>query len=362
MTATAGGPLRVALWGTGNVGRQALRGILDHPGLDLVAVIVHDPAKAGADAGALCDVEPIGLAATCDPAAAIGGVDVLCYTATAERRGHAAVAEMATALRAGVDVASTSHGALVYPEAAPASLLDPLNQACAAGRSTFLTSGLDPGYMNDLLPLSLSACSRRIESLRTTEVFDYSTYAQPEFLFDILGFGKPLGEVPLLLRPGILTKVWGPVLQLTAKGLGVELEEIAERYERAAIYHAFTVGDAEIKPGTAAALRFELTGRYGGQDLLTIEHVTRVHPDAAPDWPRSSWRGCYRVQVTGEPNLTCEVGLASDDENGEWLLVTAMRVVNAIPAVHQAPPGVVSVLDLPLFAGRGIGAQLAGRS
>ena len=58
--------LRVIQWATGNVGRNAVEGIVSHPDLDLVGAYTYDPAKAGRDVGELCGIAPLGVTATSD--------------------------------------------------------------------------------------------------------------------------------------------------------------------------------------------------------------------------------------------------------------------------------------------------------
>lgn len=105
-----------------------------------------------------------------------------------------------------------------------------------------------------------------------------------------------------------------------------------------------------------AALRFEVQGIVRGRPVLVVEHVTRLRDDLAPDWPQPEGRGGYRVLIEGVPRMT--LSLEMEDEQGDHavggVLLTATRLVNAIPAVCEAPPGLLSALDLPLITGRGL--------
>ena len=88
--------------------------------------------------------------------------------------------------------------------------------------------------------------------------------------------------------------------------------------------------------------------RHPGEAIV-IEHVNRMAPGIAPDWPTSERDGTYRILVAGNPDFSCELRFGhADDFSEQGMLATAMRVVNAIPAVCQAPPGLVSAADLPL--------------
>lgn len=347
----------VVQWGTGNVGLLALRAILEHPELELVGLLVHSEGKAGRDAGELAGVDPVGVTATTDPEEVLRlGADCVSYMATGDLRPDEAVADMCRILESGTNVVSTSVVPLVYPPSAPARYREPLEAACAKGGTSCFTSGIDPGFANDLVPLMLSGFSRRIDSVRVMEILNYDTYDQPEVLFDTMGFGKPLDHDPLLLLPGVLGLAWGGAVHAIAAGLGVAVEELRETHERWAATETFTVPSGTIEKGTMAGLRFEVQGIVGGEPRIIVEHVTRMHDTAAPDWPKPGGEGSYRVLLDGDPNIKVELEFAGEggDHNAGGLLMTAMRVLNSVPAVCNAPPGLLSALDLPLVTGTGL--------
>lgn len=347
---------RVVQWGTGNVGRLAIRGIIEHPELDLVGLLVHDPAKSGRDAGDIAGVGPIGVVATIEPDEVLAlEADCVSYMATGDLRPDDAVADMCRVLQAGTNVVSTSVVALVYPPSAPRRYVDALDAACRAGGTSCFTTGIDPGFANDLVPFAFMAACERVDSVRVMEILDYSTYAQPEVLFETMGFGKPIDDVPLMLQPGVLTLAWGGVVNVLAAGLGVELERIEERSERVAAPQTYDLGFGTIEAGTAAGLRFEVRGIVRGEPRVVVEHVTRLDGRVAPHWPRLPGQGGYRIEITGNPSVRGEFEFVGEDgdHNTGGLTATAMRCLHAIPAVCAAAPGVLSVLDLPLVTGRG---------
>ena len=100
--------------------------------------------------------------------------------------------------------------------------------------------------------------------------------------------------------------------------------------------------------------RSEVTGVVGGRPRLVVEHVTRMHDDLAPEWPRGE--GGYEVIIEGVPRMVCRLDM--EDEHGDHavggVVLTATRLVNAIPSVVEASPGFLSALDLPLITGRGL--------
>ncbi len=345
---------RVALWGTGNVGRNALIGIDARPDLELAAVWVSNPDKVGRDAGELAGLGRLGVIATNDADAVLAlRPDCIVHTSMADVRLEESMADLARFLRAGVNVVSSSPVFLQFPEE---EIGAPIREAALEGGVSIWVNGVDPGFANDWLPLTITGISESITEVRCLEILNYSTYAQPMVLFDVMGFGRPMDETPLLLSPGILSLAWGSVVRQLAAGLDVELDGVEDEYTRLPAPETFEIAAGTVEKGTAAALRFEVRGMRGGRPVVVLEHVTRLRDDLGPDWPQPAGQGCYRVEVRGEPNYTVDLRLlgTDGDHNTAGLKATAMRLVNAVPAVVAAPPGLLTALDLPLITGRGL--------
>lgn len=347
--------IRVIQWSTGNVGRYALRAIVGHPELELAGLFVSSEVKEGKDAGELCGIARVGVKATRDIDALIAtDADCVCYTADAGLRPADAVEDMARLLESGKNVVSCSMVGLVHPTTLNPMFTSRLAKACEKGSTSFLTSGIDPGFANDIMPLVFTGLCERWSEVRIQEIINYATYDQPQTIVDIMGFGKPLDHTPVLLMPGMLTFAWGGTIRLLAEGLGVELDEIREVHERLPMTKTMQLGEYAIEPGTTGALRFEVQGIVDGKARLIVEHVTRLDDDLAPDWPKGN--GSYRVIIEGVPRMKIEYEF--EDEHGDHavggVLLTATRIVNAIPAVCAARPGLLSALDLPLITGRGL--------
>jgi 4-hydroxy-tetrahydrodipicolinate reductase len=346
---------RVIQWSTGNVGRYALRAILNHPELELAGLWVHSEKKAGRDAGELCGIGPVGVAATNDVDALLAtDADCVVYTATADLRLLEALDDVCRILRSGKNVVSSSIVPLVHPSHLGPDIEKRLVDACREGDASFWTSGIDPGFANDVLPLTLSGLCERWTQIRIQEIVNYATYDQPEVVLGTMGFGKPMDDLPLLLQPGSLTLAWGGTIRILAEGLGLELDEISQWYECLPAPRDLPTPMGTIAKGTRAALRFEVCGVVGGEPRLVVEHVTRMHDDLAPDWPRSE--GGYHVIVEGVPRMVCKLDM--EDEHGDHavggVVLTATRLVNAIPHVVAASPRPLTSLDLPLVTGRGL--------
>ncbi|MGB7364559.1 MAG: diacylglycerol kinase [Rhodococcus sp. (in: high G+C Gram-positive bacteria)] len=350
----------VVLWGTGNVGALALAGIIDNPALELVGVCVSTEQKNGVDAGVLAGIDrEVGILATTDVEAILGlGAQCVVYTAMTDNRLPDALEDIRRILAAGINVAASAPVFLQYPfDVLPAEMIEPLTSAAREGNSSLWVNGIDPGFANDLLPLALTGTCRSIEQVRCMEIIDYSTYDNALVLFDIMGFGKPMNHTPMLLQPGVLSLAWGSVVRQLAVGLGVTLDEVTEHHERLSAPDTFDVTSGSVPEGTAAALRFEVRGMIGDRAVVVLEHVTRMRADLAPAWPQPArGDGSYRVEITGEPSYDLDLVPHSKigDHNHAALVGTAMRIVNAVPAVVQARTGILSVLDLPLITGAGM--------
>jgi hypothetical protein len=345
---------KVIQWSTGNVGRYAIRGIQVHPQLELVGLWVHSPSKVGKDAGELAGIGRLGVAASNDMDALLAmEADCVCYTASADTRMDAAVADISKILRAGKNVVASSPVALVHPAGLGEQVRSELEAACQAGRVSLFVSGIDPGWANDAFPLGLTGLVERWKSVRIQEIVNYATYDQAEIIFSGMGFGGPCENAPVFGPDGTLALMWGGTVRLLADGLGVKLDEIRERYVRAPAPFDFEVLGRTVKKGTCAAVRFEVQGIVGGEPRIVVEHITRLHDDVVPDWPQGHG---YVVTVKGVPNLECRLDMY--DDAGDTALagtnITSTRIVNAIPAVCAAPPGLISALDLPLITGRGL--------
>jgi 2,4-diaminopentanoate dehydrogenase len=351
--------LRVVQWSTGNVGRHAIAGIDARPELVLDGVWVSSAAKDGRDAGELAGLgRTLGVAATTDADALLASKpDCVVYTAMADNRLPEAIEDLKRFLAAGINVVSSCPVFLQYPKGTvPPELIEPIEQAAHHGGASLYVNGVDPGFANDWLPLVLTSISERIDEVRCLEVLDYATYDNATVLFDVMGFGTSLDETPMLLLPGVLSLAWGSVVRQLAAGLAVELDEVRETVVRLPAPETFEIASGTIEKGTQAALRFEVLGMRNGHPVCVLEHVTRLRPDLGADWPQPAGQGCYRVQISGEPNYTLDLQLlgTDGDHNTAGLKATAMRLVNAVEAVVAAPPGLLTALDLPLITGRGL--------
>ena len=170
---------RVVVWGTGFVGRLVIPEILPHPAFELVGVGVSNPAKVGRDVGEICGLHPIGLAATDDVDALVAlEPDALVHYGPTAAHPVDNIRDIGAFLRAGIDVCSTAMTPWVWPAMTlnPPDWIAPITDACEAGGASCFTTGIDPGFANDLFPMTLmglrrgarrtGARDRRLQQLR----------------------------------------------------------------------------------------------------------------------------------------------------------------------------------------------------
>src|SRR6476469_517411 len=352
--------IRVAHIGTGNAGRIALNHLISDPRFDLTAVWVSSDAKVGKDAAELAGLDaPTGIAATNDLDALLATApDCAVYCAMGDNRIPEAVTDVLRILTAGVNVVGTSPGVFQYPWGVmPDKYIAPIEEAARQGNSSLFISGVDPGFANDLIPFAIASTCQRLEQVRCMEIAYYVTYAGSTVMFDVMGFGWTLDETPMLLQPGVLGMAWGTASRQLAAGVGIEVDEITDSCTRIPAEQAFDVAAGHIPAGGQAALRFEILGMVEGKPAIVIDHVTRLREDLCPQWPQPAQAGgSYKVEIIGEPSYTVDICPTSrrGDHNYAAIAAGAGRVVNAIPAVVAAPPGIRTTLDLPLITGRGL--------
>jgi len=333
---------RVIQWATGNIGTRALRGVIRHPQLELVGVLVYGDAKAGVDAGALCGEPEVGVAATVDREAIVRlDADCVVYMPRAMD-----LEDVVALLESGKNVVTTRSeffgGGSRFDPADRQRILD----ACAAGNSSIFATGSSPGFITDALPFALLSLQRRVDGIELDEYADLSQRNSPELLFELMGFGKPLvpGDDG---RAGYLLGEVQPALRELAEAAGLRVDEWRAKGELAGARQQTTIAAGTLDAGNVAAQRTTIVGSSGGHDVVHMRYSWYCSTDIEPAWELhpTGWR----VQVHGDAPF--DIGLpfpfAVEDLGEATPAYTANRPVNAIPSVCAAPPGIISARDLP---------------
>ncbi|MCV7354073.1 NAD(P)H-dependent amine dehydrogenase family protein [Mycolicibacterium fluoranthenivorans] len=351
---------RIVVWGTGFVGSMVIAEIVKHPLFELVGVGVSNPEKVGRDVGEICGLDTlIGLTATDDVDALIAlAPDALVHYGPTAAQADANIDLITRFLRAGIDVCSTAMTPWVWPHMRlnPPSWITPIDEACAAGAASCFTTGIDPGFANDLFPMTLMGLCSEVRTVRASELLDYTNYTG-DYEFE-MGIGKSPDYTPLLEHRDILVMSWGATVPMIAHAAGITLDEITTTWEKWVTPEDRKSAKGIIQAGNVAAVRFTINGRYRGETRIQLEHVNRIGLDAAPDWPTGNDNDVYRVDIEGTPSISQETAFRFTDGSGRdaaaaGCLATGLRALNAVPAVNALPPGWVTALDLPLIPGAG---------
>ncbi|QNI07619.1 dihydrodipicolinate reductase [Mycobacterium kubicae] len=345
--------MRTVVWSTGGVGSIAIEAIRHRPDLELVGVWVHSPDKVGKDAGELAGGDPVGLAATDDAEALIAlAPDCVVYAASGPERDAAAIPDYLRLLNAGINVVSTSSTSLTHPPSYfAADWRAQLDAAALAGGASFYASGIFPGFASDQLALLMTTQSKNIDRITVSEVALNDHYPVADVMTDGMGFGRTLDFEPMLKTPGFIEMAWKAPISLIAEGLGVQVEQVHGSLDRELTDRDIEVAFGTIQAGTCGAVRTRAVGVVNGREAIVVEHIIRMARDVAPKWPSSACDATYRVDIEGDPDIHCvlTLGEAEGHEAGRAAMTaTAMRVVNAIPYVVAAAPGLLSSLDIPI--------------
>ena len=135
-------------------------------------------------------------------------------------------------------------------------MTEPIERACANGDSSVFVSGIDPGWALDILPILVSGVTAGIEEIRVQEIFNYAVYDAPDVVREVIGFGGPMDQTPMMLLDITLEMVWAPMVRILADALDLQLGEIRTHVERRALERTVDVpGMGVFDEGTQGAFR-----------------------------------------------------------------------------------------------------------
>jgi hypothetical protein len=350
---------RVIQWATGNVGKEAIRGILAHPDLELVGCWVHSDAKSGLDVGRILGESETGVLATNERETLLATkADCVVYTPL-----MADPAEVVAILRSGKNVVTPL--GWFYPKSAPGA--DEMERACAESGVSLHGTGIHPGGITERLPLTIASMSRNITHVRAEEFSDIRSYAAEFVVKEIMLFGK---DPEVAKKSSMLDLLGSGFLQsvdMIADAIGVTLDaDKRATHEMAVATEPIDTQFGPLKSGTVAAQRFTWQGTVAGTPVVTARvNWLMGEEKLEPAWNFGPEGERFEIEVQGEPTVAATFhGLhpseaAAGLERNPGLMATAMNCVNAVPYVIDAAPGIRTYLDLPLMTGR-IDADLAG--
>ena len=348
---------RVIQWSSGTVARDAMIGIHGHPDLELVGARVYAEEKDGQDLGALCGVEPWGIAATRDEEVLLASsADCVSYMPgrTWAHDPTDSFAELLRILRSGKNVVGLWWPMLVYPRGMEGDYEEQLEAACRDGGTSFLTVGLDPGYGTAALALSALSLAREVKTVHMYQVMNSANWEGPG-VWEFFGFGQKDPMASAMLHPGRAIGFHTTTMHLLADAMGLTIEDIIQEHEVLYADEAFDIKSGHIAVGTISGMRYQVQAIVDGEVRFIIEHADRCREE---DWPDMEFAGDgYRVVVDGQPRIQLEMKLQQTPTfTGDPVSVAcAMSCVNAIPQVCDAAPGVLSLRDLAPYPSKNPG-------
>ncbi len=346
---------RVIQWATGNVGRHAIRAVVEHPETELVGVYVTNPAKDGLDAGEICGTEPLGVRAAGNRDEVLSiDADCVIYAPLLPD-----LDEVCAILGSGKNVVTPT--GWFYPARQTGEVLARLEQACRTGNASLHGTGINPGGASDRFPIMLSALCRSIRHVQIDEFSDIRNYDAPDVITEVMLMGKPPEAAAGSPMLDLLGNGFRQSIDMVAAAIGAEIDGYDQRHETAIATADIETRYGTLARGTVAGQRFTWRGLCGGRPAITTRVTWVMGFDSMePLWPIDG-EG-WVIRFDADPPVRCrletawpETGLTEEERayrRDHGIIATAMHLVNAIPYVCQAAPGVRTYLDLPMIAGR----------
>ncbi|MDP9317339.1 MAG: Gfo/Idh/MocA family oxidoreductase [Chloroflexota bacterium] len=326
-------PIRVAMYGLGQIGTDIARLILKQPHLELVAAIDTDAAKVGHALGEILGHGQrinIRVQQEADLALRETRPDVVVIATTSFLRD--VFPQIRDCLAARVHVVSTCEE-LVYPVASHPEVTQELDEAARAAGVAVLGIGINPGFVMDMLPILLTAPTVDIRHVGVQRVVDAST--RRPTLQQRIGAGLDTISFRALLHQqatphvGLLHS-----LRMIADALGWQLERVEQQAEPIIADSWVRTECVTVAPGQVAGIHQSARGYSRSREVINLDWRTAVGLADTRD----------AIMIAGTPpiNVTISGGIHGDQ-------ATAALVVRAIGALPRLAPGLRTVLDLPVL-------------
>ncbi|MHA1576998.1 MAG: NAD(P)H-dependent amine dehydrogenase family protein [Candidatus Thorarchaeota archaeon] len=342
--------ISVLQYGFGSVGRWTTEIILRRKNLQLMGVIDTDPSLQGKDPGVLLGIGDTGLR--------IGGPEDIIPSINADVVSHSTVTDLDVFLdqirpciESGMSIITSSED-VIYPWRTHPDLANRIDSLAKKNNVSILATGVNPGFATDLLPLILCGASDVVDSVSVLRVVDFSEY--PYFKPPYMGFGM----LPSEFNQKVTDGVWGlgrnPLpgriqnLHLIADTLGWTLDVTSINYAPIISKSVReTPWGFSIESGMVAGVKQTGLGIVDGEEKIRLESIAICHPRPEEDGLEVG----NIISIKGNPShhLTLQGGTV---QNGGY--VTSSRIVNYIPTVIAAKPGLLSMSDLPAILGKNV--------
>jgi len=324
--------VRLIQYGIGPIGASIVKLILQKEGFEYVGAIDVDPNKIGKDLG---DVAGVGrkLAVTVSGDAkkviAESGADLVIHTTASFLKDIRQ--QILDVIDAGLDLVSTSEE-LTFPYRRDPAMAREIDARAKEKGVTLLATGVNPGFLMDTLPLTVSGVCQDVKTIRVTRVMDASIRRLP--FQKKIGAGMTVDEFEKAVATGRMGHIGLPEsIAIIAAGVGWALDEVQQTIKPVVARKALKTKYLSVKKGQVAGLHQVGKGIVKGKPVITLDFWAYVGAPKNKD----------AIFIEGTPNvdLTIKGGVHGD-------LATAAMVVNSINNVIRGQPGLMTMKDLAI--------------
>jgi hypothetical protein len=325
--------IKVAFYGLGAIGSSIARLLLKKKGVRIVAAIDSDPEKVGRDLGEVINAQALGIVVSNNPSKTLSEEkpDVAVHATSSFLKD---VFEQLTLLvRRGVNVVSTCEE-LSYPWIADKNLASELDKLAKQNRVTVLGTGINPGFLMDTLPITLTGVCQEIKSIKVERVMDAADRRIPFQKkigagLTVEEFGNQIGNRQITGHVGLKQSV-----AMIADALGLDLQSIkVGAIEPVIARRPVESKAAKVKRGDVAGLSQSAYGVKDGKPIITLLFKAFIGAEEEYD----------SVTIEGTPSIKQKMTPCVHGDYG-----TAAIVVNSIPKVISSEPGLKTMKDLPI--------------
>jgi len=239
-------------------------------------------------------------------------------------------------IKAGANVVSSTEE-LSYPYRKSPQLSAEIDKLAKEHQVTVLATGVNPGFLMDVWPIFMTGVCEQVEQIKVVRIQNASPRRGP--FQKKIGAGCTIEEFKERVAAGTLRHVGlTESIAMIASGLGWELDETTESIEPIVAKVQVKTNFVTVEPGQAAGVRQVGRGIRAGKELITLEFEASVGAPKSYD----------AVYITGVPNMEVTIGGGTPGD-----IATAAMVVNSVHRVIQAPPGLVTMKDLPVVSSQG---------
>lgn len=321
---------RVIHYGIGALGAQVVQAAMRRPGVAIVGAIDNDSEKAGRDLGEVVGEARLGLPISADSDGTLRSLpaDIVLHTTGSFLRETRE--QLLGIIAAGKNVVSTCEE-LAYALAQQPDIAAELDRAARQAGVTVLGTGINPGFLMDFLPVTLSAMCQEVRSIRVERVADASQRRLP--LQKKIGAGMTVLEFRAKAADGAMGHI-GLVesVALIAAALNWTLDAVETTLEPEIATEDVRTRYLDVKAGQVTGIHQIARGMAGGQAKITLDLSMHVAVKQAVD----------TVIIDGVPPIRSTI---PGGVNGD--IATIGILLNAIPYVVKAPAGLLSMKDLP---------------